>query len=417
MAKGGTSATRTPAARAGPGTPGRSERAEEWHVRDLQSLLARAVARLRERTRCAQVVAWALRVGGEPYVAAADFAGTPPPATPTREVFEAVAALGGPCDLRGTGVPRTLSRFADRHGLRAAVPVTADGGVAVAALLLAGGEPRPRVLAALGAAARGLAQPVRAAAAWGRLGRLDADVVRLDRLAGLGGLVAEIAHEVRNPLVSLKTFLELLPEHRDDAEFLTSFHALARDELERIERLLDLVMQQVRPARETGAPHPLPLAPALSAVVELVRPRALRRGVEVDLRVAGGPSAAIDPDELRQIALNLALNAIDATPEGGRVGILARCRPGGAAEIEVVDAGPGVPPALRPHLFEPFFSTRDDRPGGLGLAISRRLIECAGGSIEVRDAETGGASFLVRLPRGPARRWTRPALEPQTSSR
>ena len=100
-------------------------------------------------------------------------------------------------------------------------------------------------------------------------------------------------------------------------------------------------------------------------------------------------------DALRQVILNLALNAVDATPAQGRVRMLASS--GAGLEVRVEDQGPGVSLELRQHVFEPFFTTRAARPGGLGLPISRRLVESAGGTLDVVDAEGGGAAFRLRF--------------------
>ncbi|MFB3118299.1 MAG: ATP-binding protein, partial [Myxococcota bacterium] len=101
-------------------------------------------------------------------------------------------------------------------------------------------------------------------------------------------------------------------------------------------------------------------------------------------------------DRLRQVLLNLLLNAIDATFPGGRV-VLSAKRLGDSVELIVSDEGPGVPFELRSEIFEPFFSTRPDNAGGLGLAITRRIIQDAGGEIWVSDRDAGGAEFAVRL--------------------
>ncbi|NQZ99081.1 MAG: ATP-binding protein, partial [Myxococcales bacterium] len=109
------------------------------------------------------------------------------------------------------------------------------------------------------------------------------------------------------------------------------------------------------------------------------------------------PDVRIEEDRLRQVVVNLTLNAIDATPGGGAVRLEAKAR-GAEVELRVSDEGAGVPEPLRERIFEPFFSTRADRPGGLGLSITRRIAEEAGGSVEVGDAPGGGATFCVRLP-------------------
>jgi signal transduction histidine kinase len=225
-------------------------------------------------------------------------------------------------------------------------------------------------------------------------------LAHLDRLAALGSLVAEIIHEVRNPLVSIETFLELLPKHRDDPSFAEGFRAVALGELRRIERLIEALLAYARPDR-TGDPEPdaaCDASDAAFAVARLAGERAAASGVALEMELPTAlPPCGIAADALRQVLLNLALNALDVTPNGGDVRIAARVR-GTAVEIDVEDRGPGIPPALRTRVFEPFFSTRTDRPGGLGLSIARRLVEEAGGTLVVGDRSGGGARFRVRLP-------------------
>ena len=109
------------------------------------------------------------------------------------------------------------------------------------------------------------------------------------------------------------------------------------------------------------------------------------------------PGVAISGDGLRQVILNLALNAIDATEASGVVRLRAHRVPEGV-EVVVEDRGRGIPEPLHDRVFEPFFSTKSDRPGGLGLAISRRIVEEAGGRIVLSDRAGGGSAFRVRLP-------------------
>jgi signal transduction histidine kinase len=197
-------------------------------------------------------------------------------------------------------------------------------------------------------------------------------------------------------LVSIKTFLQLLPERRDDPEFFTSFFEVATAEMRRMERLLDVVLDQARPG--SGSDEPVDAGPVLESAGELVRHRADKHRIELLCEAAPDlPAVAIADDALRQVVLNLALNAIDATPDGGSVQLRA-IADGDGVTIAVSDNGPGVPEALRQRVFEPFFTTRNDRTGGLGLAISRRVVEAAGGHIAVGESDAGGAEFRVRLP-------------------
>ena len=111
----------------------------------------------------------------------------------------------------------------------------------------------------------------------------------------------------------------------------------------------------------------------------------------------GLPNVAVGDDGLRQLLLNLALNAVAVTPDGGRVQLVARGM-GLGVELCILDEGPGVPEAERARVFDLFHSTRPGSHGGLGLAISHRIVEEAGGHIAIEDAPGGGALFRVWLP-------------------
>jgi len=367
---------------------------------DLEILFARSAERLLRATGAAAVLALARGAGGAARVMACAALG-PEPVIPDAKLLGALAAQAGAIDL-GRPSASDPELAAARLGYGAAVAVGRVDGEASVALLLAGsrdppGAVRPRTLAELGAAARRLEGPAAASAALARLGRLDAEVQRLDRLASLGELLAEIAHEVRNPLVSVKTFLQLVPDRFDDPQFRERFREVVADEVRRIERLLDSVLAHAQPRNGASSGGESALGPVLESVVQLLGQRGLERGIALEVDTpAGAPCVPMGSDALRQVVLNLTLNALDATPAGGRVRLWAGWR-GGASEIRVEDQGPGVPGALQERIFEPFFSSKPERPGGLGLAISRRLVEEAGGSLTVEDREGGGACFCVRF--------------------
>ena len=372
---------------------------------DLQSLLAGAVQQLRESAATERALAWTLDPEGRPIVVAAAYSGKPPQ-SPDSEELACLAGLDRATALSGAAADPELGRIGERHSCAAAVAVAPRGGGAPAVLLLGGvgpgGErdapPRPRALAALDAAAARLAAPFSAALAVGRLYQLDSEMRRLDRLASLGTLAAEIVHEVRNPLVSVKTFMQLLPERRDDPELLTRFLDLVNDELRRMERLLDLVLDHARPPGESTSGGAA-LAVVVESVADLLAHRAATAGISLRTRVAPDlPEAALSEDALRQVVLNLALNAIAATRKGGSVELVGKAVRG-SIRLVVCDDGPGVPPELRDSLFDPFVTTRSDRAGGLGLSITRRIVEESGGRIAVGDSASGGAEFRVDLPR------------------
>ncbi|HVN36790.1 MAG TPA: HAMP domain-containing sensor histidine kinase [Myxococcota bacterium] len=362
-------------------------------LQDLQRLLSVTTQRLRALCACEHVAAWALRPDGSPYLASADWSGDPP-TEPDAAAFAQVAGLPAATHLSAPDASSEQRELARMLRCDAAVPVRSEPG-ALAALVLAG-DVRPRTLAALDAAARRLEGPLAVALALGRLERLDESVRRLDRLAALGALAAEIAHEVRSPLATLQTFLQLLPERREDPEFLTRYVDVVMGELRRMDRLLDRIVETARPARENDVAS-AEVAPSLEAVGELLRPRAVARGVTLTLDARAGVRVPLSEDALRQVLLNLVQNAIDATPAGGAVSARAAAS-GGHVALRVSDQGPGIPPTLHERIFEPFFTTRPERAGGLGLAITRRIVEESGGAIEIESAPGGGSQFRVRLP-------------------
>ncbi len=370
----------------------------------LQGAFARALRDLVRHTRCTRSAVWAHDEAGRPRVLAARLPGARIEA-PNPEVLDAACALEGPVDLGTPAAGPVLGTIPASHGLHAAAPI-APGPDGATAVILMGhdaeppGRVRPRNLAVLGKTASLLSSDARTASAARRLLRLDDHVRRLDRLAALGGLVAEIVHEIRNPLVSVKTFLQLLPERIDDPEFRESFLSVASDELRRVERLLDVVLEHGRPAPAAREDDAAEVGAALEGAARLVAHRAADQGVAVEVAaVEGNLVVPLAADGLRQVVLNLLLNALDATPSGGSIRLGASATDD-AIEIRVDDDGPGIPETLAEHLFEPFVTTREGAPGGLGLAITRRIVEEAGGRVGATPRAEGGTRFAVALPRG-----------------
>jgi signal transduction histidine kinase len=365
---------------------------------ELAAVLGGAVAGLAEATGAERVAAWARDERGALRLIAARVEGAQLP-PPSEAAWSALEALAGPADLGACGSP-ALEALAREHGFCAAAPLRSGAGDLLAALLVGSsherlGAVRPRILNALAKAAAKSAGAVAAAEAAQRLARLDGAVQALDRLAAVGGLLAEIVHEIRNPLVSVKTFLHLLGE--EDPAGSADFRDVAIDEVRRIERLLEVVMQHARPPSAPSAEAIGEIEPALRSVAQLAALRAAARNVKIEVALAPDvPPAAIAPDALRQVLLNLALNAVEVSESGATVRLSAEPAAGGVA-IAVEDEGPGVPEALRERVFEPFFSTKP-RAGGLGLAITRRLVEQTGGAIEIHARTPRGSCFCVTLP-------------------
>jgi len=381
---------------------------------DLRALLAGALRRLVDSTDACAAVAWALDAGGNAYEAAA--VGDPTTGPPDQAAMQALWQLPGASDLAQSQIDPALAALARERGLGAAAPLTVldlqgDATRQIAILLLAfrrdpsGAAPlrvRPRTLAKLDQVVEGLRAPAATATVVSRLAQLDDEILRVMRLASIGDLLAEVVHEVRNPLVSVKTFLQLVPDNLDDPDFLTNFRGVVIEEVRRMERLLDAVLQQARPAPLAAERPRTALGPVIESVGRLLEKRGQQKDLTFTIDVGADlPDAAIGEDPLRQIVLNLTLNAIEATTPGGRVrlsGVSARLGDAAAVDFVVDDQGPGVPPELRGRLFDPFFSTRTKRPGGLGLAVCSRLAREVGGKIRIENSPEGGARFRVCLP-------------------
>ncbi len=223
-------------------------------------------------------------------------------------------------------------------------------------------------------------------------------IQRADRLSALGTLAAGIAHEVRNPLVSIQTFFQLAPDRRHDEEFFTSFLAMAADEVKRITHLINELLAFARsPAR---SPRPLDLNELIERVVSLLDPEARKYKVVIERALTPDtPLVHADEDQMKQILINLVLNGIQACKAGGTVSIrTARAERGGApcARLEVADTGVGIASDQLDHIFVPFFTTKE-KGTGLGLAIVHQLVSEHGGHIEVSSQEGVGATFSIDL--------------------
>jgi two-component system sensor histidine kinase VicK len=226
--------------------------------------------------------------------------------------------------------------------------------------------------------------------------RLREQVTQHEKLAAVGELAAVVAHEVNNPLDGMHSLIRLVLDGPEVPEETRGHLGMVDDGLSRLEmivrRLLTFTADEAEPSLVSTIDEQLERALAF------VGRRLEISGVEVRLRLEGDRvPIRVDPNRFPQVLVNLLLNAADAMPEGGRLTISARSEDGGVC-IAFEDEGPGVPPGLQEQIFRPFFTTKGPGKGtGLGLAVSRRIIEGHGGTLSVREAERGGARFEVRL--------------------
>jgi signal transduction histidine kinase len=232
----------------------------------------------------------------------------------------------------------------------------------------------------------------------GRLQQREREVLRSEQLAAVGQVAAGVAHELRNPLTSVKMLVQTGLEGAPPAGLPPEDLAVIEGEVRRMEACIQTFLDFARP------PHTERRRADLAAVVRralaLVEGRARRQKVVCTAELPEGPlELDLDPGQVQQVLVNLLLNALDAQPQGGRVRVTVR---GPTAEspfaaVQVQDDGPGIAPGLQERLFRPFVSTKETGLG-LGLSICRRLVEAHGGAIHGANAPEGGALFAFTLP-------------------
>ena len=229
-----------------------------------------------------------------------------------------------------------------------------------------------------------------------QLRRSEVFLERANRLSSLGLLAAGIAHEIRNPLVAVKTFLDLIPQRLDDHEFLSQFRELSLGELRRVTDLIaDLLALGKSKTAERRA---VEIMSTLEPVVRLMESTARKRQVEVTASFAPGlPSVWADPDQLKQIVLNLILNAIESSAPGAHVRVEVRPGTADGVVLEVRDEGAGIAPEQLETIFHPFFTTKETGTG-LGLTLVHQMIVEHGGEITVESVLGRGTVFRVTLP-------------------
>lgn len=228
---------------------------------------------------------------------------------------------------------------------------------------------------------------------------VERSLAHAEKLAAIGELAARIAHEIRNPITAARSLAQQLarePESPYEEE-----HALILQELERVERQVAALLRFAR--KDEFHFEPVDLGDLARATASAFHSRCETAGIEVHCDAAGTIIARADREKLRQVLVNLIENAIDALQDvdAPRRLSLRVGSSNGTAQLEVADNGPGAPPEVVSHLFEPFFS-RKEHGTGLGLAIAKRTIDAHGGRISVRNGSSRGLAMRIELPLGAA---------------
>lgn len=226
---------------------------------------------------------------------------------------------------------------------------------------------------------------------------LKREVERSRRLASVGKLAAGVAHEIRNPLSSIKGFATYFSERYKDNPNDLNIAQIMIKEVDRLNRVVGQLLEFARPICLT--PKRVELGPFIDNCVKLMSMRTRERGITLATNFQEAPkSILLDPDKISQVLLNLFLNAIEATEPGGRIDVTIS-RPLASANLNIVvaDTGCGISEENLAHIFDPYFTTKSSGTG-LGLAVSHNIVEAHGGEIRIKSIEGEGTAITLVIP-------------------
>jgi signal transduction histidine kinase len=242
------------------------------------------------------------------------------------------------------------------------------------------------------------------------LHRSHALMKRTDRLRSLETIAGGFAHEIRNPLTSIKTFIQLAPERKDDPYFIQEFSKVVLDDVNRIERLIEEILDYARYMEPKLTDEDF--NDIVASCLYFIDVKADSHGIKIEKELASDlPRVMLDRQQIKQVLLNLLLNAMDSMARAGghlRVQTRKLVKPGGKvwAHIEIEDTGEGIQDTNLEHIFDPFFTTKHEsgehEGTGLGLTIVHQIIQEHHGEIRVKSSVGVGTTFFVSLPALPA---------------
>jgi signal transduction histidine kinase len=219
-----------------------------------------------------------------------------------------------------------------------------------------------------------------------------------ERLATVGKLAASVAHEIRNPLSAIKMWLFSIRRATGNAELEPKFDIIS-EEVQRLERIVRDFLQFSRPPEINASPQSL--AAMLNETLQLLQLKLDDANIRVEQQISPAlPDVLADPEQIRQVYLNVVNNALQAMPQGGPVEVAAARETWQGqpfVKVSIADHGGGLPPEIQARLFEPFFSTKDEGTG-LGLCIAARIMERHGGRLTLESTSDHGTTFAVWLP-------------------
>ena len=224
--------------------------------------------------------------------------------------------------------------------------------------------------------------------------QLLVEVRKSDQMKAVATLASGLAHEIKNPLASIKTFTEHLETRYNDPDFRAKFTRIVGGEVERINLIVQHLLQFAKPVPPKLAPLEIPRV--VDETLELLNSELLQRHVEVSRHYEGAAKILADPQQLKQVFLNLFLNSLDAMNGNGRLDIRTEVR-GAELLVMIADSGQGIAPKDLPHVFEPFYTTKSTGTG-LGLAVVHGIVKEHGGRIDIASHVGQGTTIELSLP-------------------
>ena len=215
-----------------------------------------------------------------------------------------------------------------------------------------------------------------------------------EKLAVVGRLSSAVAHEIRNPVSIIASSLVTADRPEAGEQQRKEMYGIARSEAARLEKLTSDFLSYARPSHPNRSP--VDLGQVLGYIAEIANVQASKRGIRIAVEGADGLRANVDRDQLQRALLNLLLNAIDATPSGGRVAIRSYRPSANSLELQVENSGEPIPKEVLSRIFEPFFTTKPHGTG-LGLAISRNIARAQGGNLVVTRNEPDHVCFAMTV--------------------
>ena len=228
---------------------------------------------------------------------------------------------------------------------------------------------------------------------------------RSEKFSFLGNLAARLAHEIKNPMTAIGTFIQMMPQKYHDEEFRENFHNIAMEETNRINNLITELLDLVKKREsnfELNNLHDL-----IDKMILLVSPQSNAKKIKVSRRFDPNIGQVwMDSEKMKEVILNLLSNAVEFSSEGGKIEFVTthRIQKGKPATIyiEIRDNGPGIPQSMIDHVFDPYFTTKHKSSmhngTGLGLFIAHQNIQDHGGTIDVKSNLNEGSVFTLTLP-------------------